>query len=111
MTFCDSTLFSLPGENGFVAVVKVDGRIAGFMEGYINERKKSLEVPRLAIDDAFSFYSPGMLLLNESVKWLIENSDVRIIDLCRGTEKYKIDMGGVVYHTRTICFHIGATKR
>lgn len=86
-------------EEGFVAIVKIDGQVAAFMEGYNNVRMESLEVPRLAINDEYYFYSPGVLLVNETMKWIYGQDDVSILDLCRGTEKYKTDMGGIVYST------------
>lgn len=48
----------------------------------------------LAIDMEYSFYSPGYVLLCETMKYVIPNTSIRNIDLCRGTEKYKTDMGG-----------------
>lgn len=101
-TFCDVTTSALPGENGFLTVERIDGRIAGFMVGFIDSRNSGLKVPRLAIEDVFSFYSPGLILLNETVKWLLSNSSLRQIDLCRGTEKYKFDMGGREYCTQCL---------
>lgn len=28
-----------------------------------------------------------------------ETTDIRALDLCRGTEQYKMKMGGEIYHT------------
>ena len=56
--------------------------------------KDRIVIPRLAIDDQFRFYSPGYLLICETMKYLLENnSSIKNIDLCRGTEKYKTDLG------------------
>lgn len=79
---------TVTSEEGFVAIVKVDGQVAAFMKGYNNVRTESLEVPRLAINDEYYFYSPGVLLVNETMKWIYDQDDVSILDLCRGTEKY-----------------------
>lgn len=78
----------------FVAVYSIDGNVAGYMHGFVNEPKRTVEIPRLAIDDAYSFYSPGVLLICETAKYLIEEMGYSGLDLCRGTEKYKYDMGG-----------------
>ena len=101
---CNYTTLSVPGETGFVSAVLIDGKVGAFMEGYLNDRKGALEVPRLAIDDGFGWYSPGLVLVNETAKFLYANTHLRRIDLCRGTEKYKIDMGGEVYVTKRITF-------
>ncbi|MBR0256652.1 MAG: GNAT family N-acetyltransferase, partial [Synergistaceae bacterium] len=87
-------------EEGFCSFVMIDGDIAAFMYGYDNRRIMSVEIPRLAINDKFRFYSPGLLLVNETVKILMEKG-YRSLNLCRGTEKYKFDMGGSEYMTES----------
>ena len=93
---------SVPGESSFIAVLRVDGRVAAYMEGYVNPARAALEVPRIAIDDRFARYSPGRLLIVETVRWLCANSQLRGIDLCRGDERYKLDLGGTLYETATV---------
>lgn len=78
----------------FFAVYSIDGNVAAYMHGFVNEFRKTVEIPRLAIDEAYSFYSPGLLLICETVKHMIEEMGYSGLDLCRGTEKYKYDMGG-----------------
>lgn len=84
---------------GVVAAFLIDGEVAAFMYGYINNQKSSLEIPKLAIDDKFGFYSPGMLLVDSTIKYLADNTQIKSLDLCRGTEQYKLKMGGEVYPT------------
>ena len=100
---------SIPGERSFVAALKIDGKVAAYMEGYVNVARAALEVPRIAMDDGFGRYSPGRLLVAETIKWLCENSDIRTIDLCRGDERYKTDLGGDVYDTATVCVETEAS--
>lgn len=69
--------------------------MAGFCSGYIDN--DSFVIPRLSINDEFARYSPGYLLINEAIKWFSANSNIRIIDLSEGAEKYKLDLGGIVY--------------
>ena len=69
------------------------------MMGLTDKNNKSIIIPRIAIDDAFSFYSPGLCLINETIKHLIENTEYANLDLCDGDEKYKFDMGGTEYLT------------
>ena len=76
--------------------IYISGEIAGFCSGYID--RDAFIVPRLSIDNDFSRYSPGYLLINEAIKRFgINNSRIRYIDLSEGTEKYKLDLGGTIY--------------
>ena len=93
---------SVPGDNSFVAALEIDGDIAAYMEGYVNMARKALEVPRVAMNAEFGRYSPGRLLIVEAVAWLSANSNVRTIDLCRGDERYKLDLGGILYATESV---------
>ena len=93
---------SVPGEGAFFAALEIDGCIAAYMEGYVNMSRLALEVPRIAMNDKFGRYSPGWILIVEAVSWLCENSDIRTIDLCRGDERYKLDLGGICYSTESV---------
>lgn len=84
--------FSL--KNSFSAVLRVNGKIACFMSGVV--KNGEVIVPRLAIDDEFSRYSVGVILVNETIKKLIKMK-LFTLDLAMGTEAYKLQMGGVVY--------------
>ena len=84
---------------GVLANFLIDGEVAAFMFGYINQRNHSLEIPKLAINEKFGFYSPGMLLVDNTVKYLANNTSIKNLDLCRGTEQYKLKMGGKIYPT------------
>jgi len=100
---------SVPGERSFVAAFTIDGDVAAYMEGYVNMSRTALEVPRVAINGKFGRYRPGKLLVQETVKWLCANSQIRAIDLCRGDEKYKIDLGGTKYGMSTVCAYTEAS--
>lgn len=86
-------------ESGFVSAIKVNGEVIAFMSGFVDKKRNAIEIPRLAMNDKFKFYSPGMMLLCETIKYLMSNTDIRCLDLCRGTEKYKFDIGGNLYNT------------
>lgn len=84
--------------NSANASLYINGKIAAFWAGVVNKHGDRVVIPRLAIDDEYRFYSPGYILLSETMKHLDANrGGVRNVDLCRGTEKYKIDLGGMVY--------------
>lgn len=75
-----------------VFILKIDNEVAAYFDALYSMDEYT--VPRLAINEYFSKYSPGVLLLNESIKQIIESSKVRTIDLTHGGEKYKVAMGG-----------------
>lgn len=81
-------------DNRFYAFIRINGSVAAMLMGFSNLDQNSISVPRLAIDPEFGFYSPGIILLNETIRFLIENSNFRRLDLTKGTEKYKFQMGG-----------------
>lgn len=86
-------------DNSVQAALYIDNEIAACMLGIITNDKSRLVIPRLAINSEYGFYSPGYLLICEMVKYFISNSTIRSLDLCRGTEKYKLDLGGEIYKT------------
>ena len=94
LSLCDIKVFS--------ALLTIDNEPAAMLQGYENSNAKSIEVPELAINEKFSFYSPGMILVNEVCRYLIEEKHYNALDLARGTEKYKKDMGGTIYKTYSI---------
>ncbi len=93
------SLISSP--NAFHAALYSQGRLMGFMSGYADYAMTRVVIPRLAINDDFRFYSPGYVLLNETIHYLAANTPIREIDLARGTERYKTDLGGELYFTHS----------
>lgn len=73
-----------------------------FFSGLKTCNGKKVSIPRLAINDKYAFYSPGYTLLFETMKYMEANTPCRLIDLTRGDEKYKTDMGGKIYYTYDI---------
>lgn len=93
------SLYEAP--NSFCASVTFNGKVAATMFGLVDASGTRAYVPRVAIDSAFKYYSPGLLLISETIKWMIENTDIRYMDLTRGEERYKFTMGGVKYFTKS----------
>ena len=91
------SLFEL--DNTFHAVLYIDGKIAAFMNGLANYSNTKVVVPRLAIDMEYKFYSPGYVLICETAKYMLDIAKIKTLDLVRGTEKYKTDLGGKEYYT------------
>lgn len=98
---------SVPGDCGVLAVLRLGGRIAASLEGYANFHRGALEVPRVSMDDAFAAYGPGRLLVAECLKWMLSATGLSTLDLCRGGERYKYDLGGTCYRTRRMTCDFG----
>lgn len=78
----------------------IDGKLASFMSGIVSMQNEFI-VPRLSINDDLLFYSPGMILINEVIKYLINNTEINVLDLSQGEEEYKYKMGGSQHLTYT----------
>ena len=90
--------------NSFHAALFTQGQLMGVMSGFTDHKKTRAVIPRLFINDAYKFYSPGYILLCETMKLLVSRTTIREIDLSRGTEKYKVDLGGELYYTNSYTF-------
>lgn len=75
--------------------IKINGRMVAFMIAYLYNGR--LLVPRLAINSKYGKYSPGGLLLQETVKYYTARLGSFDLDLGRGEEKYKSTYGGELY--------------
>ena len=53
-------------------------------------------VPRLSHDTNYNKYSPGIILICETIKLLL-NEGIHTLDLMRGDEPYKLAMGGTIH--------------
>ena len=83
--------------NPFWAELKIKGSLVAFMCGYVDEGAGVLHVPRLAINDSFAMFSPGVCLINSLVRYMYENTIYRVLDLGTGDEPYKLSLGGERY--------------
>lgn len=78
-------------------VLYINNKMAAFCSGYL--RGGRYVIPRLSINMDYKFYSPGILLLNELTKKAYNASELQIIDLALGIEKYKIQMGANIINS------------
>ena len=85
--------------NAVNATLYLNGVVAACFMGSLNYSKDRVVIPRLAISADFRKYSPGYVLLCECMKYVLSKTSIQHIDLCRGTEKYKSDLGGSKYLT------------
>ena len=87
-------------EHGTVCALLIDGEVAAFLEGFID--KSSILVPRLAINEKYKRYSPGLIYVMKLLKSVTGSEKIRCLNLLRGTEKYKYDLGGKTYITKNL---------
>lgn len=88
-----ATQLYLHSPNALTFVLYINGSMAAFMSGLSGNGR--IIIPRLSIDEMFKRYSPGMLLVVESIKYLIKSTDIRVLDLSQGQEQYKYNLGAV----------------
>lgn len=89
-------------DNAVLSMLYINDKPAAMFSGILNKSGDRIVIPRLAIDTNYKFYSPGYILIYESIKYLTKETHVNHLDLCRGTEKYKLDMGGMIYSTEFV---------
>ena len=97
-----STACMRSGPDNFYALLYLNDQPAAFLSGMVEKGGSSAIIPRLSIEDGFSKYSPGMVLVHETVQSMISVRNIRYLDLSKGTEKYKLSMGGTLYQTHHI---------
>lgn len=89
-------------KDNFCAVLYLNDRLAAFMAGMVEKEGSAVVIPRLSIEDDFGRYSPGVVLINETVKRMTTEQNIGNLDLSKGAEGYKLSMGGTLYHTYDI---------
>lgn len=67
-----------------------------YMAGLFSVKQNTYYVPRLCINEEYATYSPGIVLLCETIKQLI-STGINCIDLMIGDEPYKLAMGGTIH--------------
>lgn len=92
-----STYIQRKSKNNIYATLFINGNLAAFMSGVLDFSNRSAVIPRLSINNDFSKYSPGIVLINEMAKVIINDKSIDCLDLSKGDEKYKYQMGGKEY--------------
>lgn len=83
-------------ESSLFTVLFINGKVAAAVGGYIQKNNNYVLYPRITYDNQFKRYSPGILCLLETIKYLISNG-VPLFDLSKGDERYKFSLGGETY--------------
>jgi len=91
-----------------VFLIRINGEIAAFFDAICD--RAAIIVPRLSIVGEYDRYSPGVILINESIRWLLSNSEIRKIDLTHGAEKYKLAMGATTSECVDGCISLGSIQ-
>lgn len=91
-------------ENAVHACFYIDNTMAAFLSGYITNDNLAIVVPRHAINDDFKLYCAGALLITETIKYCINETCIRNLDLSRGDEKYKYTLGGKNHYNHSFIF-------
>ena len=79
--------------NVHLHVICIDDEIAAFFVSCVSDNH--FYIPRLAMNDKFARYSPGILLIMEFLK--SKNEKHIYFDLGRGAESYKTSLNGNLY--------------
>lgn len=89
-------------EKLFLALIRIDGELAAFCEGNLNNRQNCISIARVATKSDYYKYSPGNIMLIETIEKL--KNEIEFFDLTRGIEDYKFRLGGVIHHNA--CFYL-----
>lgn len=94
--------YMINNDNSFFGECYYNNDMASCVCGIISNKR--LLIPYLSYNTKYAKYSPGILLINESIKYLSSKETVDVFDLYIGTEQYKLDNGGIPYSLYSITF-------
>jgi len=81
-------------KDNYLFLLYMNDSPAAYFAGFLTNDRKSLIIPRLSINDDFKFYSPGYVLITETIRYLEKEGEIKLIDLCHGDQSYKYSLGG-----------------
>jgi hypothetical protein len=85
-------------DNIYCGVIRIDGDLAAYFFGLKDELNR-ICVMQVAVNDDFARYSPGMLLISNTIEKLIQQGEIKCFDLTNGDEKYKFSLGAEPHST------------
>ena len=91
-----ATLNSIP--SSFCICYRINGEIAAAEGGYADPLGRYIVVHRTAYDPRFQRYDPGHMMHFELIRYMIEKTDIRVLDLSKGDEPYKFQLGAKIYY-------------
>lgn len=103
--FKKNDILSLFSKNNktFLAEIKINQELAAFCEG-VTERNKTLTIIRVATNNKYYKYSPGQILLIDTIEQI--KNKFEVFDLTRGTEDYKFHLGGKIHNNYCLSFKL-----
>ena len=94
----------------FLAVYRINETASAYCYGLKSFDDNKICIMQVAINDDYSRYSPGMLLLSGVFRELLKNEEQGklIFDLTNGNEKYKFSLGADAHYTNYYDFSLKA---
>lgn len=93
------------GDNYRIMVLLHNNVPLAYMAGLIDLNNKCFYIPRLCINEDYLRFSPGIILIVETIKSLIEEG-ISYLDLMQGDEQYKLAMGGIINKNYSLKCHV-----
>lgn len=83
----------------------MNNKPAAFMTGF-STNFNEIVFPIVSMNSSFRDYSPGKVMINESIKYLQNHKLNLSLDLSRGDERYKFEMGGTKHYNYRISLEL-----
>lgn len=87
----------------FLTYITLNGKIASFVGGFKSNNGRFV-IPFLKYNSKFNRYSPGGLVINESIRKMrsLNSFNIQSYDLLTGNEPYKFTYGGLLYQNSNL---------
>ena len=91
--------------NVFCSYIVIDGKIAGYFFG-LKAKNNYAVIMQVAFDEEMKKYSPGMILLSDSIENFYSSHTICQFDLATGDEQYKFNLGAKEHYTNNYIYCI-----
>ena len=92
-----STAYQQKWPDNVYVLLRLNGEIRAFMSGIVFQDGHRALFLRIAMCKEDARYSPGYVMINEMAKEFSKNTAITDLDLSKGTEHYKLLLGGTIY--------------
>ena len=100
------TQMLMKSEKSYICELWIEGQLAAFVGGYFSDNGRFF-IPFLKYNMDFKRYSPGGVVINESIKYLCQSDyNLKYYDLLTGDEPYKFSYGGEKYDNANISIEL-----
>lgn len=93
-------------KNSMAMTATIDNKLCAFFHYAYDEPHKRIVIISAGTDLTYARYSPGMLLMYNFIKQIINEQKYQEIDFTRGDESYKFALGGKLNYNHMIKFHL-----